>query len=55
MKETNIIGRRISGKDTGFLFFEVYGPEYNPVSYSGLLQLVLGETGQILNVNVNLN
>lgn len=55
MKETNIIGRQISGKDTGFLFFEVYGPEYNPVSYSGLLQLVLQETGQTINVNVNLN
>ena len=54
MKETNIIGRTINEEDSGFLFFDVFGPAYTPVSYSGTLRLYL-DSGAVLNVSVNLN
>lgn len=55
MKETNIIGRSILTEDSGFLFFEVYGPEYSPVTYHGVLFLYLeGQDGPI-SIPVDLN
>ena len=55
MKETNLIGRSIVTEDRGFLFFEVYGPEYSPVTYRGVLFLYLEGKDEPLHINVNLN
>ncbi len=54
MKETNIIGRTIPQEERGFLFFEVYGPEYSPVSYRGTLYLSLEGEEEMLSAAVDL-
>lgn len=55
MKETNIIGRSIQEEDRGFLFFEVFGPEYSPVTYRGVLLLSLEGKDEPLSIQVDLN
>lgn len=55
MKESNMIGRSIQKEDRGFLFFEVYGPEYSPVTYNGVLYLFLEGKDEPLSIQVNLN
>ena len=55
MKESNILGRAITDKDSGYIFFQVYGSEINPIKYDGVLRLKLQGSDTWITVNVDLN
>lgn len=54
-KYSNILGKTITEKDSGSLFFIAYNPIENPVTYKGVLQLQLKGSDTVINVEVNLN
>ncbi len=54
-KLDNIIGRTITEKDIGYLFFVAYSPIENPVTYKGVLKLKVKGSDTWITVNVDLN
>ncbi len=54
-KYENIIGRTISESDTGYLFFFAYDPEFDPVSYTGVLRVKLQGNDIPVEINVDLS
>ncbi len=55
LKNDNILGRVITDKDTGYLFFYAYDPDDHPVTYQGTLRLKIRGTGNEISVSVDLN
>lgn len=55
MKLMNILGKEITEKDSGYLFFYAYDPDENPVTYKGSLKLKLKNRDSWITVNVDLN
>lgn len=54
-KFDNILGKTISDKDSGYLFFYAFDPDDNPITYHGVLKLKLQGSDSVITVNVNLN
>ena len=55
MKHENIIGKEITEKSSGSLFFEAYNPMNNPITYTGVLKLKISGSDTLIEVNVDLN
>ncbi|NLC96137.1 MAG: hypothetical protein GX675_00990 [Erysipelotrichaceae bacterium] len=55
MKFSNIIGKKITDKDKGSLFFIAYNPIDNPVTYKGVLKLKVKGSDNWIVVDVDLN
>lgn len=55
MKHENIIGKEITAKSSGSLFFEAYNPMNNPITYTGVLKLKVSGSDTLIEVNVDLN
>ena len=55
LKNDNILGKSVTDKDSGFLFFYAYDPDDHPVTYRGVLKLKVRGYDQPVSVIVNLN
>lgn len=55
MKHSNIIGREITEKDSGSLFFTVFNPMDNPITYKGVLKLQVSGSDNMIEIDVDLN
>lgn len=55
MKHSNIMGREITEKDSGSLFFTVFNPMDNPITYKGVLKLQVSGSDNMIEIDVDLN
>lgn len=55
MKYDNIVGKTIDELGRGWLFFVVYNPDQNPITYNGTLQLKLKNESNPITIHVSLN
>lgn len=55
MKHSNIMGREITEKDSGSLFFTAFNPMDNPITYKGVLKLQVSGSDNMIEIDVDLN
>ena len=55
MKHRNILGKTITENGEGDLFFVAFNPDFNPITYTGVLNLKLHGSDDVIAIQVDLN